>query len=409
MTVYQYKAADSEGKTVRGTLDAEGEQAVVAKLHEMGCIPISIATASKQQAALNFDLSRMFKNLVERVSNKDLLVFTEDMASLLSAGLPVDKSLSILIDVTSKEKFRNIIRDVLKRVEGGSYLSEALFHHPNVFSEFYVNMIRAGEAGGVQDVILARLSGFLKTSQEMRDYIKSALIYPTFLVLASGLSIIILITYVIPKFSLIFADMGDAIPVYTRILLGFSGVLKGYWWLMIGGIAGIAFAIRQYSRTTSGRIRIDRLLLKIPLIGETTIKIEVSRFARTLGTLITSGVPILQAIHLVSDILGNRVIAESMGRIHDRVKEGERLSSPLNESGYFPSLAVQMITVGEETGRLAEMLIRVADNYERLVRNLIQRLIGLLEPTLILIMGLVVGFIVIAMLVPIFSMNDLPF
>jgi general secretion pathway protein F len=178
---------------------------------------------------------------------------------------------------------------------------------------------------------------------------------------------------------------------------------------MLGGIAGSAFMIRQYSRTPSGRIRMDRLLLKIPLVGETTIKIEVSRFARTLGTLITSGVPILQAIHLVSDILGNRVIAESMGRIHDRVKEGERLSSPLNESGYFPSLAVQMITVGEETGRLAEMLIRVADNYERMVRNLIQRLIGLLEPSLILIMGLVVGFIVIAMLVPIFSMNDLPF
>lgn len=411
MPLYSYKATDNIGKIIKGSLEAADESGAAGRLQDMGYIPINIRQTGKGRetsgSILKDDLNTF--SLFARVSTKDVMLFTQDLSALLKAGLPVDRALSILTEVTEKEKFRGVIRDILKAVQGGSYLSDAMGKYPDVFSEFYVNMIRAGEAGGVLESVLERLGVFLEGAQELRDYVKSALIYPVFLVFVGGISIIILMTFVIPKFSIIFEDMGHAIPLSTRILLGISDGLRSYWWIILAGLCAIYILIRQYSKTFTGRLKLDRFKMKLPIAGEMVKRIEIARFARTLGTLIKSGVPILQALDLVKDIISNKVIAGSMGEIHDRVKKGERLSKPLGDIGIFPSLAVQMITVGEESGRLDEMLLRVAENYEKVVRNMVKRFISLLEPLMILVMGLVVGFIVISMLLAIFSMNEMPF
>jgi type II secretion system protein F len=409
MTLYSYKATDPSGKIVNATVEAADEMKVADKIHAMGYIPIRIIPAGKQSKALRYDVSDFVFYIFKRISNKDVILFTQDLSSLLEAGLPFDRALSILLQVTEKERFKEVISDVLKIVQGGGYLSDALARHPKVYSGFYVNMVKAGEAGGVLEDVLKRLGIFLENTQDLKDYIKSALVYPVFLLFVGGISVIILMTFVIPKFSIIFSDLGQAMPLSTTLLLGLSEILRSFWWVILGGMVGVYLVFYRFKTTASGRLTVDRYKLNLPVFGELMKKIEVARFARTLGTLIRSGVPILKALDLAKDIIVNKVMAGSMTQIHERVKEGERLSKSLEDTKIFPSLAVQMITVGEETGRLEEMLIRVAENYEKILRNTIKRLISLLEPAMILGMGLVVGFIVISMLMAIFSMNDMPF
>ena len=409
MSTYSYKATDPAGKLVTGTLEAAEEKEAVASLQSMRYIPIRISLAKGNRIGPDIDLSKRFTSFFTRVSTKDVAVFTQDLSTLLEAGIPVDRALAILIDVAEKDRFKNVIRDVLKNVQGGSYLSNALAKYPRVFSSFYVSMVRAGEAGGVLDDVLKRLGAFLESSQDFKDYIKSAMVYPLFLVFVGGISIIVLLTFVLPKFSVIFSDMHQAIPLSTQILLGFSAVLKTYWPFILGGLGCVFFLLRRYVRTPAGSLKLDRYKLHFPIVGELVKKIEVARFARTLGTLAQSGVPILQALHLVRDIIGNQVIAGTLGNVYNRVKEGERLSKPLGEIDMFPSLAIQMITVGEETGRLSDMLLRVAENYEKVARDTVRRLVSFLEPAMILGMGVVVGFIVISMMMAIFSMNEMPF
>ena len=409
MAVYSYKAADGAGKIVSGTLEADEEKKVVAQLHTLGLIPIRIAPAKGNGKRLGLNLSESFLNLFHGVSSKDVLVFTQDLSTLLEAGLPVDRALSLLIESAEKERFRMVIGDILKTVQGGGYLSDALAKHPKAFTSFYVSMVRAGEAGGVLEAVLSRLGDFLESAQELKDYIKSAMVYPLFLVSVGGLSIIVLLTFVIPKFSVIFSDMGQAIPLSTQFLLGVSRLLQSYWWAILALLGTGYFFVKKYLNTPAGRLKFDRNKLKFPVVGELVKKIEVARFARTLGTLTKSGVPILQALILVKDIIGNNVISEAMEKVYARVKEGDRLSKPLRDTGMFPPLAIQMITVGEETGKLDRMLLRVAESYEKMVRNTVKRLISLLEPVMILLMGLVVGFVVVSMLMAVFSMNDMPF
>ena len=257
--------------------------------------------------------------------------------------------------------------------------------------------------------MLHRLGDYLESTQELKEYVKSALVYPIFLVCVSGVSIIILMTYVIPKFELIFADLGGSIPLSSRMLLATSEVLRGYWWALLIGLSAVAFLADHFRRTASGRLYLDRLKLKVPAIREYVKTSETARFARTLGTLIRCGVPIVRSLELVTNILGNKIVSNAMAQVIIRVKKGDQLSKPLEATGVFPSLAIQMITVGEETGRLEEMLLRVAENNEKVLRNTLKRFISLLEPALILGMALVIGFIVISMLMAIFSMNELPF
>lgn len=409
MAVFSYKAADAAGKIVEGTLEAVERRGVAAALQKMGYVPIHIRDAGGRRKGMGFDLRKDLSGFLSRTTAKDVMAFTQDLSSLLEAGLPVDRALAILIGVTEKEKFRKIVQAVLKSVQGGGYLSDALAKHPKAFSTFYVNMVRAGETGGVLESVLSRLGLFLESSQDLRDYLKSALVYPLFLVVVGGASIIILLTFVIPKFSLIFADLGQAIPMSTQILLAISGFVRSYWWAMLGLIGIGVYFLRRYAKTPEGRLKLDEGKMKLPVFGDLIRKIEVARFARTLGTLTRSGVPILQALRLVKDIIVNQVVSRSMVGIFERVKEGERLSKPLEETGVFPSMAIQMITVGEETGKLDEMLLKVAENYEKIVKGMVKRFISFLEPAMILVMGVLIGFIVISMLMAIFSINEMPF
>ncbi len=409
MATYSYKAADSSGKIVTGVLEADTEKKVVAELQTRGLIPMRITLAKGNGKGLGLNLSEQLLSLFHGVSSKDVMVFTQDLATLLEAGLPVDRALTLLIESADKERFKSVVGDILKTVQGGGYLSDALAKHPRAFTSFYVSMVRAGEAGGVLEAVLSRLGEFLESAQELKDYIKSAMVYPIFLVSVGGLSIIILLTFVIPKFSIIFSDMGQTLPLSTRFLLGTSHLLQSYWWAILLVLGTGYFFLRKYLKTPAGRLKFDRRKMKFPLVGELIKKVEVARFARTLGTLTKSGVPILQALMLVKDILGNKVVSRAMENVYARVKEGDRLSKPLRDTGIFPPLAIQMITVGEETGRLDRMLLRVAESYEKMVRNMVKRLISLLEPAMILFMGLVVGFVVVSMLMAVFSMNEMPF
>jgi len=402
--IYSYRATDSAGEIIEGSMDAGSEKDLVGRLHKLGYIPIRIKHFEEGKAEIN-----KFLTLFNRVSNQDVMYFTQDISTLLNAGLPIDKSLAILVEITENKKFQGIIKDILKDVQGGSYLSDALAKYPDIYSALYVNMVRAGEAGGVLELILGKLAEFLKNSQELVDYIKSAMVYPLLLFFVGGISMIILLTFVIPRFSVIFADMGQAIPSSAALLLALSAVLRTYWWLIILTLGAAVLLWKRYINTPEGRLNFHTALFKLPLAGKIIQDLEVARFSRTLGTLLKSGVPILEALRLVKDIIGNEFIAGSMDKIYAQVKEGERLSRPLKESRIFPTLAVQMVTVGEETGRLDELLLKIANNYDGVVRNMVQRLISLMEPAMILIMGLAIGFIVISMLMAIFSVNDMPF
>jgi general secretion pathway protein F len=404
MAEFSYKATTLSGQTVEGSMEGKDESAVVQSLHQLGYIPIRILPAREKGEG-----SRILDLLPQRVGIKHLLVFTQELSTLVSAGLPLDRSLSILRTLTENRKLREIIRDLLSRIEGGSSLAEALAQHPRVFSRLYVNMIKAGESGGFLEVILSRLAKYLQTTKETRDYLITVLIYPVILTLITGASITILIAFVIPRFAKIFQDMGQAIPLPTQIVLALSQGFREYWWVAAALIVFLYMGIRAYKREEERRYRWDQFKLAWIGVGSLIRKVEVARFARTLGTLLQSGVPILPALNLVKDISQNLAISRAIAYVHDRLREGKSGSKSLEETGVFPALAVQMIGVGEETGKLEEMLLRVAESYEENVQNTIKRLVSFIEPLIIVVMGLVVGFIVLSILLAIVSINEIPF
>lgn len=385
-------------------MEGKNETAVVHSLHQLGYIPIRIQPAGEKGEG-----ARFLDFWPQRVGIKHLLLFTQELSTLISAGLPLDRSLSILRSLTENRRLREIIRDVLGRIEGGSSLAEALSQHPRVFSRLYINMIKAGESGGFLEVILSRLAKYLQSAKETRDYLVTVLIYPVILTLVTGASITILIAFVIPRFAGIFADMGQAIPLPTQIVLALSAGFRNYWWVGAAAAVFLYSGIRGYTREESRRHRWDRFKLSWLGVGSLIRKIEVARFARTLGTLLQSGVPILPALNLVKDISQNLAVSRAIAHVHDRLREGKSGAKSLEETGVFPALAVQMIGVGEETGKLEEMLIRVAESYEENVQNSIKRLVSFLEPVIIVVMGLVVGFIVVSILLAIISVNEIPF
>ncbi len=409
MPIFSYKASDAAGNIFKGTLEATEEKEAAAKLQAMNYIPIRIQTSTRSQSRFQINGSINISNIFQRVTSKDVMMFTLDLHALLKAGLPVDKALSLLINVAEKEKFKEVVSSILKNVQGGNSLSEALTKFPKIFPMLYTNMVKAGEAGGVLPAVLERLGSFLENSQDLKDYIKSAMVYPLFLVFVGGISIIIMLAFVVPRFAIIFSDMGQAMPFSTQLLLGISHGIRNYWWMIIIAVGSLIYLLKKYVRTPEGRLKTDRMKVNAPVVGTLVKSVEVARFTRTLGTLIHSGVPILQALRLVQEIITNQMIAGSLETVYNRVKEGDKLSAPLLQADIFPPLAVQMISVGEETGKLDQMLLRVAENYEKTVRNMIKRFVNLLEPVMILSMGLMVGFIVISMLLAVFSMNEVPF
>ena len=405
MAIFEYKATNIEGKILTGTIEGKDENAVISKLQEMQYFPIQIR-AKTETSILKKSFS--LKDLIRRVKYSDIVNFTNQLATLLNAGIQLDRALAILIDLYSDSPLKPIVEKVRKSVQGGSSFADALSKYPKHFSRLYVNMVRSGETGGVLEIIMSRLAGFLELTQAIREEIISAMIYPIILVSVGGIAIAILLTFVIPKFALIFQEMNVVLPLPTRITMSVAYFIRDYWYIFAGLIVMGILSLKNYQKTEQGKYNVDKIKLKIPLIGKLIFKIQIARFARTLGTLIKSGVPILQSLTIVKETLTNEVIARSLINVYSGVKEGEGIAGPLKESKIFPPLLIHMITVGEETGSLESMLSKVADVYESEVKNTIKRLMSLLEPLMILFMGLLIGFIVVSMLMAIFSITDLP-
>ena len=406
MPVFVYKAADPRGQTIDGVMEAPDARSVVERLQRDACFPIQVAPQRERAVVAGLKWSGLRQG---RVPGRELVAFTQQLATLLEAGLPLDRALGIQEQLTPNPRLRTIAGDLLRTVRGGSSLGEALAkHHPRPFSRLYINMVRAGERGGVLEGTLRRLAEFLEEAQEFRDTLVSALIYPTLLASVGAAAVVFLMTFVIPRFADIFRDLGSTIPWPTQILLSLSAWLSQYWWALVGAGLGGALAVRVWLSTSAGRLRADQLLLRLPVIGAVIVQTEVARFARITGTLLRSGVPMLAALDVVKEMMGNLVIARAIESLSEGARRGAGLSKPMEETGVFPRLAIHMVRVGEETGRLEEMLLKVGATFESDTRKVVKRLLALVEPSIILAMGLVVGFIVVAMLMAILSITDIP-
>jgi general secretion pathway protein F len=395
MPVYSYEAADRAGRRVRASLEAPDEAALKGELSKKGLTPLSIKAVEKRRLSL------------KRVTKKDLLTFTQELGSLLESGLPIDRALYVLSEHAEKETLRAVIRQVYIDIQRGQSLSMALSKH-KLFPRVYVNMVRAGEVGGILDQVLRRLAAFIETTVAFREEIISALIYPLLLTGVGGLAVAVLMLYVVPKFAQIFEDVGQALPLPTMVLMATSNWLLSYWWLMAALAVGGPLLIGSYARTAEGKLFIDGLKLRLPVVSGIHMKLVIARFARTLGTLLQSGVPILDAITVSKEVVGNDVIEARLGGLEDGVRKGRGVSSPLNELGVFPPIVSEMIAVGEEAGRMEETFLLVAERFESESRSAIRRTVGLIEPAMILMMGLIVGFIVISMLMAVFSIHEIP-
>jgi general secretion pathway protein F len=402
MPVFTYRAADRRGQTIDGVMEAIDARAVIDRLRKEAYFPIKVA-AQGDRAAL-FSLGGG-----SRVRQRDLLALTQMLATLFEAGLPLDRALSILEELAPSPRVKTIVADLLHSVRGGSSLSEALAkHHPRPFSRLYINMVRAGEKGGVLEVSLRRLAEFLEARAAFNEAVVSALAYPLVITTVGAAAIIFLMTFVIPRFATIFNDLGQAIPLPTQILMSVSAALQSYWW--VGATLAMAgvLAWRIWTGTPHGRASWDQVVLRLPIAGPLALKVETARFARTLGTMLQSGVPVLGAMAVVGDMMSNQAVGRAVARVAEGVKRGGTIAAGMQEHTAFPALAVHMVRVGEETGRLEEMLLKVADTFEADVRSELKRVLGLLEPAIILCMGVLVAFIVVAMLLAIFSINDVP-
>ncbi|HMH53169.1 MAG TPA: type II secretion system F family protein [Candidatus Acidoferrum sp.] len=400
MPVFLYRAADRGGHTIDGVMEAPDARAVIERLHKESYFPVRVSPHAERKAWPTLG--------GRRVRQRDLLAMTQQLATLFEAGLPLDRALAILEELAPSAKLGEIIADLLRSVRGGASLSDALAkHHPRPFSRLYINMVRAGEKGGVLEVALRRLAEFLESRAAFTEAIVSALAYPLVITTVGAGAVIFLLTFVIPRFATIFADLHQAIPLPTQILMSVSAAMQSYWWAGVLVILGAVLGWRLWTGTPEGRLQWDRLLLQTPRVGSLTMKVETARFLRTLGTMLKSGVPVLGALAVVGDMMSNQIVARSVQRLSESVKRGGTVASAMREHGQFPSLAVHMVRVGEETGRLEDMLIKAAETLEGDVRTDLKRMIGLLEPAVILAMGVLVAFIVVAMLLAIFSVNDI--
>ena len=407
MAFFQYRAADQAGKVVEGVMEAEVVQSVVARLHEMGCVPLKITLPRDGSAKTREFRVPLFTR--RRVNQGQLLQFTQELQTLLSAGLPIDRSLSIMGNLIEGKEFTQVMRTLLEAVRAGKSLAAAMGEHPEVFPKLYVNMIRAGESGGILDNTLRYLVDYLENSLALKEEVKAALVYPIILSVVAGASLIILFVYVIPRFASMFHDVGQALPWITRVVLGSSEFLTEHGWVLLLLLVVAAAGCARYVSTPAGKAEWDRFCLRVFLVGDLVKKFETARFARTLSSLLKGGVPLLQALGTVQGVVSNRLLANAISEVQVRVREGKGMARPLGESGLFPPLALNMIAVGEETGRLDGMLAEVAEHYDQEVKRTTKRLTSILGPVLILGMALVIGVVVISMLLAIFSINDLPF
>jgi general secretion pathway protein F len=402
MPVFVYRAADRRGQTIDGVMEAPDARSVVERLQRDSYFPIRVSPHADRQRWLSLGGS-------SRISQGDILAFTQQLATLFEATLPLDRALAILEELAPNARVKAIVADLLVSVRGGASLSEALAkHHPRPFSRLYINMIRAGERGGVLEVTLRRLAEFLEARAAFSEAVITAVAYPA-VVFTFGIgAIIFLMTFVIPRFATIFADLGQTIPLPTQILLTVSAIFQSYWWVGVLLALAAMLAWRMWTGSPKGRLQWDQTILGLPLIGPLVMKIETARFARTLGTMLKSGVPVMSALAVVGDTMTNQAIGQAVARLSDGVKRGRTIAAGMQEQAPFPVLAIHMVRVGEETGRLEDMLIKVAETFETDVGVDLKRALRLLEPVIIFGMGVLVAFIVVAMMLAIFSINEIP-
>ena len=394
MPVFEYTARTASGELTRGSVNLPDRGALSEHLRRNRQ---QLVNAREQPKQISFSFGA-------RIRTRDLVVLTRQFATMVNAGLPLVQSLNILAEQTENKSLATVLRQVVYDVESGHTLADALRKHPRAFSDLFVNMVAAGEAGGILDTILLKLAAYLEKNDMIVRKVKGAMIYPAVIFAVAAIAVVVLLVFVIPTFQTMFDSVGMELPLPTRIVIGASRLLTGYWWLMIGGAAFLAFAVNRYYQTSSGKLQIDSLLLRAPVVGDVLRKSAVSRFTRTLGTLISSGVAILDGLEITARTAGNRVIHDAVMASRASIAGGETIAAPLQRSAVFPPMVISMISVGEQTGGLDEMLNKIADFYDDEVDAAVSALLSLMEPVMIVVLGVVVGGMIVAMYLPIFDM-----
>ena len=396
MPVYEYTARNLKGDLVKDQVDLPSKDDVVAHLRKNRLVVVNV-----RQAPKSVSLGGMFKG---GVKTRDVVIFTRQFATMINAGLPLVQALDILAQQTENKVLADVTRQVVYDVESGQTLADALRKHPKAFSDLYVNMVAAGEAGGILDTILQRLAEFLEKNDAIIRKVKGAMVYPAVIMSVAVIAIAVLLIFVIPTFQTMFASVQLELPLPTRIVIGMSHILTSYWWVILGVIGLTMFGIARYYKTPGGRLQIDRMLLRLPVLGDVLRKSAVSRFTRTLGTLVSSGVSILDGLEITARTAGNMVIHNAVMESRQSIAGGDTISAPLQRSKVFPPMVISMIAVGEQTGGLDEMLSKIADFYDEEVDAAVATLLSLMEPIMIVVLGVIVGGMVVAMYLPIFDM-----
>jgi type IV pilus assembly protein PilC len=396
MPVFQYTARTLKGDLVSDKIDVATRDDVIAHLRKNRMVVVQIRAAPKE-----FKLNLKFGG---GVKTRDVVVMTRQFATMINAGLPLVQALDILAQQTENKVLADTTRQVVYDVESGMTLADAMRKHPKAFSDLYVNMVAAGEAGGILDTILVRLAQFLEKNDAIIRKVKGAMVYPAVICGVAFIAIAVLLIFVIPTFQNMFASVQLELPLPTRIVIGMSNLLKNYWWVMLGAMGGSVFLVNRYYKTPAGRLQIDSLLLRLPVLGDVIRKSAVSRFTRTLGTLISSGVSILDGLEITARTAGNMVIHNAVMESRSSIAGGETIAAPLQKSKVFPPMVISMIAVGEQTGGLDEMLSKIADFYDDEVDAAVSTLLSLMEPMMIVVLGVIVGGMVVAMYLPIFDM-----
>lgn len=400
MAKFNYTARDRKGARIEGALEVDDRQAVIARLQTMGYFPVRIVeTVPPRRFRLSLAAAR------GRVSQSEVVSFNRQLADLVGSGVPLVKSLGIILNQMRDERLREVITEVNKSVQGGDTLAQAIQRHPKVFNSLAVALVRAGEAGGMLDQVLMRLADFSEKEAELRGKIISSLIYPAVMVGAGSVVIAILLTVVVPRITSVYANVGQALPGITLLLIAITNVLVNYWWMGLAGAAALVVGMRQFLKTQEGRFFYHSLLFRVPILGEIIHKRELALFARTLGNLLRNGVPILQALDITQQVVNNAVVLRDVQKLPPAISQGSSMAAIMGESKIFPDAMVSMVAVGEETAQVDSVLVRIADAYEREVDRSLKTLTSMLEPAIILMLGVVVMFVVIAMLLPILLLD----
>ncbi len=400
MPKYKYKAKKTSGEIIEGVLEADNRKLVINRLQNMRCFPLSV----KEEGGKGFQTEISFK-IFERIGLREISTFCRQMSDLLRSGLPLSRCLDVIVQQTTNQKFREVLRTLKGDVSGGTTFAESLKKHPKVFNDLTVSMIHAGEVSGSLDAVMERLADFTENELETRNKIVSAMAYPAIMLLVGAGVVAVLVVFVIPRFSVMFETMDQELPAITQVMLGFSNFISSYWYLIVAGVVALVWGIGRYRKTEEGKIQIDTVMLKIPFVKDFILKREVARFARTMGTLLGNGVPILTALEIVEAVMSNELLTKQIETVRDNIREGERVSTLLGRGGIFPPMVVNMVAVGEETGSLETTLERIADAYEADTERAMQTLTTMMEPLLIIVMAVVVLVIVMAMILPIFQLS----